>query len=98
MERVKELSNFYAAISCDHRIGPIHIRLYMALFQLYNLNGFCNPVQISRAAFMKIAKIYGIATYHACIKYLHDFGYIEYQPSFNPAVSSQVFILAIQNY
>ena len=95
MERVKELSNFYRAISVDHRIGPLHISLYMALFQLYNMNEFCNPVQMTRASVMKMAKIQGLATYHACMRYLNDSGYIEYKPSFNPAISSQVYLLKV---
>jgi hypothetical protein len=45
---IKELTNFYEAIQDDPRIGTTHISLYMAFFQLYNLNGFKNPVSICR--------------------------------------------------
>ncbi len=41
---------------------------------------------------MEVAKISGLATYHKCIKDLHDYGYIQYEPSYNPAVSSQVYL------
>lgn len=95
MARVKELSFFYNAIREDARISPTHISLYMALFQVYNLNEFCNPVNITRPFIMEKAKISGLATYHRCIKDLHDFGYIQYIPSFNPAVSSRVFLLKV---
>lgn len=95
MERLKELTEFYAAIKDDHRIGTTHISLYMALFQFYNLNGFMNPVEITRAAVMKVSKIQGIATFHSCIKDLNDFGYIEYKPSYNPAINSKVFLLRV---
>ncbi len=57
MQRVKELTVFYDAIKDDSRIGPKHISLYMAIFQLYNLNRFCNPVNITRASLMETAKI-----------------------------------------
>lgn len=95
MGQVKELTNFYSAIREDHRIGISHISLYMALFQFYNLNQFRNPVGITRAAVMEVAKISGLATYHRCIKDLADFGYIQYKPSFNPAIGSQVFLLKV---
>ncbi len=95
MEGLTELTNFYTAIKEDHRIGATHICLYMSLFQFYNLNGFTNPIDITRAAVMKVAKIQGIATFHACIKDLSDFGYIEYKPSYNPAIRSKVFLLKV---
>jgi hypothetical protein len=67
----------------------------MALFQFYNLNRLENPIQITRTAVMEVAKISGLATYHKCIKDLHDYGYIQYEPSYNPAVSSQVYLLKV---
>lgn len=95
MAQIKELTGFFSAIREDTRIGPTHISLYMALFQFYNLNRFQNPVEITRAAVMKVAKISGLATYHKCIKDLTDFGYIQYCPSYNPAISSQVTMLKV---
>jgi hypothetical protein len=93
MGEVKELTNFYFAIRKDHRIGATHISLYMALFQLYNVNGFRNPIGITRALVIDVAKISGLATYHKCIRDLHDFGYIHYIPSCDPAIKSQVYLL-----
>jgi len=95
MERVRELTVFYDAIKDDSRISTTYISLYMALFQLYNLNQFCNPVNITRVSLMDTAKISGLATYHKCIKDLHAFGYIQYFPSFNPAIGSRVFLLKV---
>ena len=95
MEQVKELTSFYSAIKSDPRIGTTHISLYMALFQFYNLNRLTNPILITRIAVMEVAKISGLATYHKCIKDLHEFGYIQYQPSYNPAISSQVYLLMV---
>lgn len=95
MEQLKELTNFYSAIKNDNRIGTTHISLYMALFQFYNLNQLQNPIEITRAAVMEVAKISGLATYHKCIKDLADFGYIQYQPSYNPAISTQVVLLKV---
>lgn len=95
MSEVKELTSFYSAIRDDHRIGATHISLYMALFQVYNLNSFRNPIQITRSAVMHKAKISGLATYHKCIKDLKEFGYIQYFPSFHPGIGSQVYLLKI---
>ena len=95
MAEVKELTSFFSAIKEDPCIGATHISLYMALFQFYNLNEFQNPVKITRADVMKTAKINGLATYHKCMKDLVEFGYIQYEPSFNPATRSLVFILKV---
>ena len=95
MEQVKALANFYSAIKDDNRIGTTHISIYMALFHFYNLNQFRNPIAITRSSVMQIAKISGIATYHRCIRDLHDFGYITYNPSYNPSISTKVFLLKI---
>jgi len=95
MEHVKELTSFYSAIKGDHRIGTTHISLYMALFQFYNLNRLENPIQITRTAVMEVAKINGFATYHKCMRDLVEFGYVQYEPSYNPAISSKVYLLDV---
>ena len=95
MEEVKGLTNFYNGIKDNNRIGTTHISLYMALFQLYNVNDFCNPVEITRVLLMEMAKISGLATYHKIIKQLQEYGYIRYEPSFNPTISSAVWLLKV---
>lgn len=95
MVEIKELSSFFSAIKEDPRIGTTHISLYMALFQFFNVNGFQNPVCITRAAVMKASKIGGLATYHKCVKDLSDLGYIRYEPSYNPAIGTQVYLLKV---
>ena len=95
MEEVKELTSFYLAIQEDNRIGTSHISLYMALFQIYNLNRFQSPVRVNRTILMQMAKISGLATYHKCIKDLAEFGYIKYQPSYNPGITSKVHLLKV---
>lgn len=92
-EQIKELTQFYAAIQNDSRIGISHISVYMSLFQLYNLNHFQNPVEITRLAVMELAKISGLATYHRCIKDLHEWGYIQYVASHDSKVKSRVFLI-----
>jgi len=69
------------------------ISLYMALFQFYNLNRLANPIAITRTSVMEVAKIRGLATYHKCMRDLVECGYIQYEPSFNPGVSSKVYLI-----
>lgn len=92
---IKELTRFYETIRNNPRMGPSHISLYMALFHLYNLNGFRNPVNICRKRVMEIAKISAFATFHKCIKDLDQFGYVQYWPSYNSTINSQVNLLKL---
>lgn len=95
MREVKEITRFYAAILIDLRIKPVHISVYMALFQFYNLNRFKNPVEITRSRVMKAAKITGKATYHKRMKELASFGYIQYEPSYHPGICSKVYLVIL---
>jgi len=47
------------------------------------------------AAVMGVAKISGLATDHKCIRDLAKFGNIDYKPSFNPGIGSQVVLLKV---
>ena len=93
MNYIKHLTAFYEKGAQDHTLNPSHISLYLALFQFWNFSRFRNPVSISRDEVMRISKIRSKATYHKCLKNLHSSGYIDYQPSYNPFVGSQVFML-----
>lgn len=91
--RIEALSYFYSSIESDNRINARHISVYMAMFECWHKNGFENPVAVQRLSLMAMAKISGIATYHRCMKDLHAYGYIDYQPSFHPRIRSRVYIL-----
>ena len=91
MEAVSQLTQFYSEAVGDERIGASHVCLYMALFQLWNLNGFKNPVVFKRAQLMKLAKINGRATYHKCMRQLQEYGYIQYIPSWDSGNGSKVY-------
>lgn len=78
-----EFSNFFESIKEDSRIGPIHISLYMAILQHRNENGYGARVFAFSKDLMKRAKISGVATYHRTIRQLHEYGYIQYEPSYN---------------
>jgi hypothetical protein len=95
---VPQLTDFYSHILDDARINAYHISLFMALFQCWNENGFENPIYITRDKVMPPAKISGNSTYHRCMKDLHDFGYIEYHPSFHPGIRSRVYFKDCKTY
>jgi hypothetical protein len=97
MNYILQLSGFFQRVAADNRLNPTHVSLYMAIFQFWNAERFQNPVSISRQELMRISKISAKATYHKCIKDLHNFGYIQYLPSFNPFKGSLVYLFDMQS-
>ncbi len=77
-----QLTDFFKAIEQDARVGVSHISLYCALFQLAILQE-SDTVYFNSYELMGMAKISGSATYHRCMKSLHEYGYIMYRPSYN---------------
>jgi hypothetical protein len=65
----------------------------MALFQFWNINRFPEVFYINREEVMVMAKIGSKATYHRCLRRLHDWQYIRYLPSHNPYKGSQIQML-----
>jgi SOS-response transcriptional repressor LexA len=98
MNYIKHLTGFFEKVSVDHDLNPTHISLYMSIFQLWNQNRFQNPIGISRDELMRISKIASSATYHKCIKELHEKGYVKYSPSFNPFKGSTLEVINLDFY
>ena len=92
MNYIKHLTGFFEKVVLDKTLNPTHVSLYIALFQFWNCNRFRNPISISRDEVMRISKISSKATYHKCMKNLHQSGYIDYQPSYNPFRGSHVVL------
>jgi hypothetical protein len=97
MNYIKHLAGFFEKISQDDRLNPTHVSLYVSLFQFWNASRFHNPISISRTEAMKVSKICSKATYHKCIRDLNDFGYLSYQPSYNPFKGSLVYLFNFQS-
>ncbi len=93
MNYIKHLTGFFEKIINDHSLNPTHISLYISLFQCWNTNRFQNPISITRDEVMRISKICSKATYHKCIRELHQKGYLVYEPSYNPFRGSLVYLL-----
>ena len=91
MENLKPLSDFFAAIENDFRVGSTHIAIYMALLQYRVQVGFKNPIQVFRHEINSLAKISSPYTYHKCINELSKYGYLKYQPSFKKTQGSKIY-------
>ncbi|UMB54212.1 hypothetical protein MKD41_01735 [Lutibacter sp. A64] len=87
---IKHLNAVFMLFSKDKRLNPTHISLYVALFQLWNTNFFKGEFFINREEVMSYSKIGSKSTYHRCIKELHYWKYLLYQPSHNPFKGSQI--------
>lgn len=87
-----KLFTFLTAAQEDFRLTALHMALYISLFQLWYKNNCQDPISFSKQELMKASKIGGRATYHRCMKELHDYGYISYVPSHHPILGSIVFL------
>lgn len=83
----------YFKMSEDERLSPYHLSVYNALFMLWNECGFASKLSINRNDVMKLSKIGNQNTYTKVLKQLHEYGYILYEPSFNPLKGSLVTII-----
>ena len=96
MNYIKHLTGFFDKVMRDERLHPTHISLYVSLFQFWNVQRFKNPISISRDEVMRVSKICSKATYHKCMKDLHNFSYLHYDPSFNPYRGSLVTLFNLE--
>lgn len=93
MNYIKHLNAVFQKFWEDSRLNPVHISLYMALFQVWNLSRFPEIFYLDRQEIMKLGKVGSKATYHRCLKQLEDWNYLDYFPSHNPYKGSQVKML-----
>lgn len=93
MNYIKHLNAVFVKFVKDPRLNPTHISLYSALFQYWNIQNFPDRMYINRDYIMQMSKIGSMATYHRCLKNLHDWKYLFYMPSHNPFQGSQVRML-----
>jgi len=87
---IKHLKGVFIQFSKDNNLNPTHISLYMALFQLWNINRFAKVFYINREETMRYSKIGSKTTYHRCIRELSLWKYIIYYPSHNPYKGSKI--------
>jgi hypothetical protein len=97
MNYIKHLASIFNVMDADIRITPFHFSLYMSLFRRWNQNYFNNPISISRDEIMKMSKIGSVNTYVKCLKELHQWNYIKYEPSYNKYKGSLVYLYTFDN-
>lgn len=91
---LRQLIGFLIRASGDHRMGPHHLALYMALFQTWCIQEGQNPFGVTQANLRAVSKL-GRTTYHKCIHELAEYGYIEYTPSYSPVLGSLVKLVEL---
>lgn len=97
MKQSNKIIDFFGNVINDHRMIPSHISLYVSLFQLWSRHEYQNPFRVSRKEVMKLGKIKSFATYHKCIKELHQAGFIIYSPSYHPYEGSSIEIIDFES-
>ena len=97
MKPILVFHQLFRVMAADHRINVWHFSIYMSLFHKWSVNGYKNPVAISRREIMGQTHIGSIVTYHKCIRQLCEYGYINYNPSYNPFIGSYISLLVPGN-
>ncbi len=87
---IKHLQSAFEAFAEDERLTPWHVSMYYALFHSWNASKFQNPISINRTEMMQYSKIGSVNTYSKCLRQLHEWGYIQYEPSKSPLRGSKV--------
>lgn len=88
------LSRFYQKACADNRLSPAHISLYFALAHEVG-HVYAIPFYLRRETIMLKAKIYLPVTLNRCLREVHEYGYIEYRPSYTPGQSA-VMLAALE--
>jgi hypothetical protein len=97
MNYIHHLNTFLWLLQRESRLTPSHISLYLALFHYWNCNRFQNPFPLFREKLMQISGIGSKNTYSRCLKDLHEFGYIRYDPSLHKNHRPKVSLLRWKN-
>jgi len=88
MDVGEQLQGFYRKAGGDRRLRRPHLCLYLALLAQSHGTAF----QVNRKEVMALARIGSRVTYHRCIRELDRWGYIHYQPSYDPSSQSLVSV------
>jgi hypothetical protein len=95
MEDKVLLVDFFKAIEDDPRVNSRHVSLYVSLFHFWIDKDSINPLELFSREVMGLCKISASSTYHKTIRELHEFGYINYDPSFDHNKPSSICLTKI---
>lgn len=90
----RHLLIFLSSAKEDARITSVHISLYTSLVWFCQHRECIHPFTVFSHELMPLCKVSGTATYHKCIRELHQYHYIRYIPSNNRFVGSLVYLSA----
>lgn len=76
----------------DPRIKASHISLFVTLIVVGYYDSEKRTIVIKPNSILMQAKI-SISTFRRCIHDLHDYGYLQYFPSFDPREKSKISLL-----
>ena len=93
---MKTLSGFLRRAEKDHRIGPLHVSLYVVLLDICNGKSTQRAFAIKRNDIMSKAKIKSPGTYYKVMKGLSDWGYVVYFSQRDGGKTSKVAIVKFQ--
>ncbi len=96
MKEAREIMDFMDRSVSDSRLGPMHISVYFAILYCWLLQGGEGPARVKGKELMVLAKIGGPTPFYKTLKELHQFGYIDYKPSFCAAEKSKVYLLLVE--
>lgn len=85
------LHSFLSAIEDDSRITTAHISVYVSLWKKWKDSGAVGPLSFFRSEVEALCKISSYNTFHRAIRQLHEYGYIQYVPSYNHFLGSLVY-------
>jgi hypothetical protein len=90
MEQRDKIEAVLKRAIADDRLTSVQLAFITSIYHLSMINGFCNPVEVSRKKIMRAAKIKSFGTYHKIIYDLVTLLYINYVPSRNPFQGSMI--------
>ena len=93
MNYISQLKTFANLIQEDSRFTCQHVSLYYAILHYGNAAHFQKSFSVHRDSLMQFAKIGSVNTYTRCMKELHSWGLIDYQPSKSMFVASRVTMI-----
>ena len=90
------IADFLERAANDEGLLPSHISLFMAIFHYSNEHDPAMVFRVCRRKLMQYSRIRSKATYHKCISELVAFGYITYEPSYDPYRASRVSLVSVE--
>ena len=75
---IKHQNTWFIVFKQQEEARPVHASLYLALFQMWNINRFTASFVLSRSNLMQVAKIRSNKTYSDALKDMKRWGWLDY--------------------